>query len=196
MRVILQIFLVLAIGFGLGGASAWYSIQRSHGIGAINIEQWTAWPFSGGKEADPYTVARVISDSTIPLGAAEGLAFEATEDNEGNQLLLECNYILEGNTPKANLWTLVPYKQNGGTIISDDNTNFKSYHTNSNRILRFGDGTFRIALGPQVSSGNWIATNGKGQFRLVLRLYDTPITSSAGLFNPVMPSIVRSGCNK
>ena len=196
MEVILQIFLVLAIGFGLGGASAWYSIQRSHGIGAINIAQWTAWPFSGGKEADPYTVARVISDSTIPLGAAEGLAFEATQDSEGNQLLLECNYILEGNTPKAKLWTLAPYRQSGGTIFSVSDTDLRSYHTNSKRIIRFGDGTFRIALGPQVSSGNWVTTNGKGQFRLVLRLYDTPITSSAGLFNPAMPSIVKSGCKK
>ena len=196
MRIILQIFLVLAIGFGLGGASAWYSIQRSHGIGAINIEQWTAWPFSGGKEADPYTVARVISDSTIPLGAAEGLAFEATQDSEGNHLLLECNYILEGNTPKAKLWTLTHYKQTRSTIASDGNTNLMSYHTNSTRIIRFSDGTFRIALGPQVSSGNWVTTSGKGQFRLVLRLYDTPITSSAGLFNPVMPSIVKSGCGK
>jgi len=194
VRSILQIFAVLLIGFSVGGASAWYSIQRSHGIGAINIGNWTAWPFTGGNEADPYTVARVISDSTVPLGAAEGLAFEATEDQSGERLTLECNYILEGNTPKAKLWTLTPYRQDGDAVKAANSTNLVPEYTNSTRLLRFGDGTFRIALGPRATPGNWLATEGKGLFRLVLRLYDTPITSSAGLTSPVMPTIQKIDC--
>ena len=196
MRIISQILFVLLIGFVLGAGSAWYSIQRSHGIGAINIAQWTAWPFSGGKEADPYTVARVVSDSTIPLGAAEGLAFEASKDNEGEFLNLECSYRIEGTTPAAKLWTLTPYKRDGSAVTASSATSLISPHTNSKRIVRFTDGTFRITIGPRVASGNWVATNGKGLFRLVLRLYDTPITSNTGLINPVMPAIQKIGCIK
>ena len=196
MRVILQIMLVIVIGFALGATSAWYSIQRSHGIGAINIGQWTAWPFSGGTEADPYTLARVISDSTVPLGAAEGLAFEASKDTEGQPLNLECNYLLEGNTAKAKLWTLTPYRLDGKPIKPADSTNLIPPHTNSTRLLRFSDGTFQINLGYLPAPGNWLATQGSGRFRLVLRLYDTPITSSAGLVDPVMPKIINTGCRQ
>ncbi len=196
MRLILQVLFVLAIGFGVGGASAWYSIQRSHGIGAINIGQWTAWPFSGGAKADPYTVARVISDSTIPLGAAEGLSFEANEDAQGEQLRLECNYLLEGKTPKARLWTLAPYRYDGQEIFSKDRKILVRSHTHSQKILRLTDGTFQINLGPVPAPGNWLAVEGKGPFRLVLRLYDTSITSSVGLVYSDMPSINKVGCIK
>ena len=196
MRVIFQIVFVLVVGFCLGAVSAWYSIQRSHGIGAINIGQWTAWPFSGGNEADPYTLARVISDSTVPLGAAEGLAFEASNDAKGNPLKLECNYLLEGNTAKAKLWTLTPYRFDGKAIKSAKSTNLIPHYTNSTRLLRFADGTFQIALGPLPAPGNWLATEGNGPFRLVLRLYDTPITANVGLVSPVMPKISNIGCPK
>jgi len=196
VRIIVQILVVLTIGLSLGGASAWYSIQRSHGIGAINIGSWTAWPFSGGNEADPYTLARVISDSTVPLGAAEGLAFEATEDMNGERLTLECNYVLEGNTPKAKLWTLTPYREDGAPIKSKKSKSEVPQYTNSTRIFRFADGTFRIALGSQVAPGNWLATEGTGLFRLVLRLYDTPITASAGLIDPQMPLIKKVSCQQ
>jgi len=196
VRVLFQIAFVMSIGFFLGGGSAWYSIQRSHGIGAINIGSWTAWPYSGGSNADPYTVARVTSDSTIPLGAAEGLAFETSQDSEGNRLRLECNYLLEGNTPKARLWTLTPYRQDGASIKTKNSAVLVPEFTNSTRVVRYPDGSFRISLGPISKPGNWLATEGKGMFRLVLRLYDTPITSNAGLVNPVMPTIVNAGCSQ
>lgn len=194
MRIIIQIVIVLIIGFLLGGSSAWYSIQRSHGIGAINIGEWTAWPFTGGSSADPYTIARVISDSTLPLGAAEGLAFEANEDQTGEPLKLECNYLLEGNTPIARLWTLTPYRIDGKLVKSADSKILVAEHTDSTQIVRFTDGSFSISLGPLPKSGNWLATEGKGEFRLVLRLYDTPITSSAGQVDPIMPKITRLEC--
>jgi hypothetical protein len=194
VRIIFQIILVLAVGLIVGATSAWYSIQRSHGIGAINIGVWTAWPYSGANQADPYTLARITSDSTVPLGAAEGLAFEATRDDDGKFLRLECNYILEGNTPKAKLWSLTPYRQDGKSVRSEKDNSLISYHTNSTRLLRFTDGTFQIALGPVPSPGNWLATQGNGIFRLVLRLYDTPITSNTGIAVPVMPKIINIGC--
>ena len=101
MRLNIAIFFIFSIGLSIGGASAWYSMQRSHGIGGINIGAWTAWPFAGGAEADPYTVAKVARDGTIPLGATEGLAFEAQSDSDGERLNFNCNYILSGLTPPA-----------------------------------------------------------------------------------------------
>lgn len=191
MRIITNLLLIFVIGLGLGATSAWYSIQKSHGIGAINIGQWSAWPFVGGSAVDPYTGAKVVTDGTLPLGAAEGLAFEATSDEEGDSLRLECNYTLEGITPPAKLWTLVAYNENGSVIQPGPGGQFSKYSGNT---LRYSDGSFRIAVGNTPSAGNWISTSGNGNYKLVLRLYDTPVTSTSGLIDPTMPRIIRSGC--
>jgi hypothetical protein len=60
--------------------------------------------------------------------------------------------------------------------------------------LRAQDGSFTINIGRKPSSGNWLAISGKGKMRLVLRLYDTPITGSAGLVEPVMPKLANKDC--
>lgn len=193
MRMFVDFLFVVIIGLIIGGFSANYSIQRTHGFGAINIGQWSAWPFVGGSEIDPYTAAKAAADRTIPLGAAEGLAFEARTDNEENELLLECSYRIGGNTPPARMWTVAAYDL-AGDIITSQNTRKAAIH--SNRLVRFPDGSFVIEIGTSPRSGNWIASEGKGAFKLVLRLYDTPITSNAGLLDPKMPLIEKLGCGQ
>lgn len=178
----------------MGATSAWYSIQQSHGIGAVNIGPWTAWPFSGSRQTDPYTVARVISESTIPLGAAEGLAFEASHDSNNKPLRLECDYVVEGRTPLARLWTLTvqyDHQLDAGAITHKHRI---PSHTHSRKILRFADGSFSIRLSEVAQPGNWIPLYGTGPFRLVLRMYDTPLTSKSGLIEPTMPTISQGRC--
>lgn len=196
MSRIIQFAFVLLAGLLLGGLTAWYSIQQSHGIGAIKIGKWTAWAFTGINEADPYTVARTTADSTVPLGAAEGLVFEAVEDNNGEALRLECNYTISGNTPTARLWTLSLYPALANSLDSDSAQTLERAHTNSDNVVRFADGTFRIFLNRAPSAGNWIKIAGKGNFRMSMRLYDTPVTANTGLYDPVMPTIRREGCEQ
>jgi len=191
MRNIINILIIFAIGLGLGSMTAWYSIQKSHGIGAINIGQWSAWPFIGGTAVDPYTGAKVVADGSLPLGAAEGLAFEAVNDDDGKALRLECAYRLEGVTPPAKLWTLVAYQLDGSAIAPGPGGQISKY---SGNILHYPDGSFTIEVDPRPATGNWISTQGSGAFKLVLRLYDTPVTSSSGLVDPVMPKIINKRC--
>lgn len=191
MRLIVNIFLIVLIGLGLGGFSAWYSIQRSHAIGGITSGPWSAWPFAGGSNADPYTVAKVARDGTIPLGATEGLAFEAATDGQGRNLRLECDYTLSGTTPPSKLWTLAAYLPNGEPVKPNAGG---SAAMHSGRILRFPDGSFRIMLSRNPRPGNWLSMRGAGNFYLVLRVYDTPVTSTSGLVRPQMPGIIRGDC--
>lgn len=192
MRSFVNIITVLVIGFALGGLSASFMIQRAYGVGAINIGPWSAWPFVGGAEVDPYTDARATSDGTIPLGAAEGLSFEATEDSNGSGLRQECRYILSGQTSTARLWTLSAYDTKGELVY--DSGELKSAFF-SGDVFRFPNGSFVINLSNVPQSGNWLPLGLSGNFRLVLRLYDTPVTSSAGLVEPIMPRIERRDCD-
>ncbi|MDJ0613800.1 MAG: DUF1214 domain-containing protein [Rhizobiaceae bacterium] len=191
MRILVFFLSVMAIGLALGGVSAHLSIRQSHGLGAINVGPWSAWPFVGGAEVDPYTSARSTADGTLPLGAAEGLSFEATTDQNGDPLLQNCRYEIAGKTPITRVWTLAAYSDDG-TAIEARTGAIAAFH--SGNVVRFADSSFIIKIDDRPSSGNWMAIEGKDRFKLILRLYDTPITSNSGVIDPEMPKILPQGC--
>lgn len=193
MRSLINITIVLSIGLIVGGLSANFALKKSHGIGAVNTGPWSAWPFVGGAEVDPYTSAKATADGTIPLGAAEGLAFEAISDQEGAALQKTCRYEISGNTSATRMWTLSAYNLDGSLIINEEAVVSAIY---SGKIVRYPDSSFTVKIGPSPQSGNWIATTGKGKFKLVLRLYDTPITSNSGVIDPQMPRVKMIGCEE
>lgn len=191
MQYFAKILLVLAIGLIVGGYSAQWAVNADSGFGSVKIGRWTAWPLAGNVDSDPYTKARVAKDGSVPLGAAEGLAFYLQVDEFGKKLQRECNYSITGSTPPARMWTLSVQDNKKQSIPAHKgavNTAF------SQSILRTQDGHFTINIGRKPSSGNWLAVSGKGSMRLVLRLYDTPITGSAGLVEPVMPKLMNKDC--
>ncbi len=191
MRIIINVAIVLFIGLLVGGLSANFALQRSHGIGAVNTGPWSARPFVGGAQIDPYTSAKATSDGTIPLGAAEGLAFEAIHDQDGNRLQKECSYEIAGDTSSARLWTLSAYDETGQLIVNDPVLISAIY---SGTLVRYPDSSFVVKVSEKPKSGNWIPTKGEGNFKLILRLYDTPITSNSGVIDPQMPRIKLIGC--
>lgn len=188
-----NLLVVAAVGLVLGGGSAWYSLRGSASLGTISIGPWTAFVYETTTEPDPYIVARSVAEGTVPLGATEGLLFEATQDSEGRPLLRQCDYRIEGSTPPARLWTLVAYNESGAPVEAAPGGQPAIASTH---LVRFADGTFSIALSGRPSSGNWIAVTGDGPVRLALRLYDTPVTASTGLTSPSMPAIVREACRR
>ncbi|MGB7287919.1 MAG: DUF1214 domain-containing protein [Salaquimonas sp.] len=193
MRLIVNVLVVVAIGLVLGATTAWYSIQRNQGLGGIEAGPWTAWPFAGGSEADPYTMAKVSRDGTIPLGATEGLAFEATTDDQNQLLTRSCDYSVSGITPPSKLWTLAVYDSDGNTIEPSKGSR-SALH--SGKLLRFPDGSFRVTISKYPQPGNWLSVTGNGDFYFVLRVYDTPVTSTSGQVKPQMPNIIRRDCRQ
>ena len=191
MRYLINIFVILAIGLGVGGLSAWMAVDAENSFGSVRIGQWTSWPLAGSVDADPYTRARVAKDGSVPLGAAEGLAFFLTEDQFGKPLQRNCQYKIIGATPPARLWTLSVQDEKKRTIESLTGVSNTAF---SQRLLRQRDGTFTINIGSQPAPGNWLSISGTGKMRIVIRLYDTPITGSAGLAEPVMPQIINRDC--
>lgn len=191
MRFLINTAVVLLIGLILGGLSANFALQRSHGIGAVRAGSWSAWPFVGGAQVDPYTVAKATTDGTIHLGAAEGLAFEANSDQTGEELRRECDYEISGDTSAAKLWTLSAY-DNAGKLVLEDTQRISALY--SGNVTRYQDSSFVLKIGARPQSGNWLPIEGKGEFKLILRLYDTPITSNSGVIDPQMPRIKPIGC--
>lgn len=177
----------LAVGFGL----SWYALTDGRLFGALQSGPWTTWPQAGSPNPDPYTRAFITRNAALQLGQAEGIQLVATTDSDGRQLDRACRYRIDGRTPTATFWTLVPVDGGGATVARPDGpTGFES-----NRIARANDGSVQLYISKSLSPLNWLEIRGNGPYSLVLSLYDTTIFSAVGATETVtLPSIIREDC--
>lgn len=190
MRLLFDIALALLVATAIGFSTAWFAIEHGRLFGAVTIGSWTAWPEAGGPNADPYSMALIARTGEVPLGAGEGLAFTAFADSQGDPLSGNCVYAVNGQTPAARLWTLTAYNAEGRLMVNAA----RRYGFHSRDILRQPDGGFSIIVSPDVEPGNWLPTERFDNLQLVLRLYDTPLTTASEFTNVEMPSIDKVRC--
>ena len=190
MRLLLDLAIAIVIATGLGFFSAWYAIDRGFVFGRVTVSGWTAWPNAGSQSADPYSIAMLARTGEVPLGAGEGIAFTAEADRAGHPLTGRCDYRVLGQTPGARLWTLTAYDE-AGHLMSNAAHRQAFY---SRELVRDADGSFRIAVSTTVKPGNWLPIAPVDRFKLVLRLYDTPVTTGSRIAGLAMPEIVQERC--
>ena len=216
--MLFRLLVALAIGLPLGAWTAAVSIRSDIGVGALTVGTWTAWPLEGSREADPYTKAKVAARGSVPLGVGEGVAFEARTDAAGRPLDAHCNYRITGRTPKARVWTLTAHE--AGTELTDGPPIVRPDGAvaalTSRDLVRAENGTFTVSVGPTPTAGDWIALPPPAPdarsrrarnadepevepwvgrpLRVVLRFYDSPVATSAELFEPTMPTVERRSC--
>lgn len=190
MRLLIDLVIALVVATAIGFSTAWVAVERGPLFGAVTAGAWTAWPRSGSAAADPYSLAMLARTGEVPLGAGEGLAFTAERDGDGEPLTGRCGYQVSGQTPAARLWTLTAYDATGRLMVNPAHR--PGFH--SREIVRRADGGFVINVSSKVQAGNWLPIAPVERFRLVLRLYDTPLTTGGQIADLVMPAIVRSDC--
>lgn len=197
MRLALDLLLASAIGLVLGLGSAYYAVENGAQVDATRIGPWVASPNAGTTSADPYSAAAFARTGELALGPGEGIAFIASTDSAGRTLNGACSYTLDGTTPPARLWTL--------TAVTPSERNFTGRLSHrglhSGELLWNADGTVKVTVAKGAHSGNWLKLEDTGPFRLVLRLYDTPLSSGEDLITeqelttPTMPAIHAGACS-
>ncbi|KXF78287.1 hypothetical protein ATN84_00325 [Paramesorhizobium deserti] len=194
LRTILLTLLVLIIAVGGGAGSVQYALDRFEGFGVLEVGQWSAYPAAGTPDSDPYAKARGARNGTLALGAAEGLIFHASRDAQGRLLDRNCTYRITGATPPARFWTLYAADRSLQPL-SPETGMLPALH--SREILRGENGSFTVIVSPKAQPGNWLPVNGSGFFVLVMTFYDTPVASSSGFSDLVMPRttlVEEAGC--
>lgn len=184
--------LTLAIALIGGAGSVWLALERDFGFDTITIGNWTALPYYGTPDADPYSRARFSRTADLALGRGEGLVFTAKHDSEGRQLVAECHYSIRGSMPPARLWTLFARNADHDIITIEGG---KPGALHSRALLREPDNTTVTHVSRHATPGNWLALAGSGPFSLVLTLFDTSITSNSRIAEVELPEIIREGCN-
>lgn len=194
LRTLAIVVFILFAGALLGISSAYMVIEREQPLLAVSIGPWEAYPYAGTKEADPYSVAIYTRGAKVPLASGEGLALIARRDSAGALLNPACSYRIHGHTPTARLWTLTA--TNGADRLVATVAGRSAL--TSRQVLRKANGGFDIVAATSPHSGNWLPL-AKTPFaaeglRLVLRLYDAPVTTGASLKGVTLPKIERLGC--
>jgi hypothetical protein len=190
MRFIFDLALAVVIAAVVGISSAWFAIERGRLFGAVTVGNWVAFPAEGGPDADPYALAMLARTGEVPLGAGEGLSFSAEADSQGASLSGRCTYNVQGETPPARLWTLTAYDSAGRLMVNVAHR--PGFH--SREVVRQANGSFVVSVSQSAHDGNWLPVAPVDAFRLVLRLYDTPLTTGSQIAGLVMPAINKVSC--
>ena len=177
----------LLVGFGL----SWYALSDGRMFGAIQIGPWQAWKDVGAPSPDPYTRAFIARSGALELGASEGIQFVATTDSDNRRLDRACRYRIDGRTPSARFWTLVPVSPEDGAPITRPGA---PTYFHSARLSRAGDGSAALYVSKTLAPQNWLEIAGDGPFNLVLSLYDTSSLSGVGSEVAALPAIIREAC--
>lgn len=174
--------------FGIG--AAWIALEGELKFDRINLGQWKIWPTAGEISANPYIKAYLARKGTLWMGVSEGLMFVADKDTDHATFNSRCDYILEGKIPRGRLWTLTAQT----TARDVDNPDLSvSYITSADAVWE-EDGQLIVTVSRGARPGNWLEVGNEGDFRLVLRIYDTPLTNGALDAAIQTPVIAKKDC--
>lgn len=182
-----MLVVALVVGFGL----SWYALSDGRLFGAVEVGPWLSWRNVGAPSPDPYTRAYIARSGALELGAAEGIQFIAHVDSDNRALERNCRYRIDGTTPAARFWTMVPVDPASGSSIARPGGP-ADFH--SARLNRASDGSVALYVSKGMAPQNWLEITGDGQFELVLTLYDTSSASGLGAEITSLPAIIREAC--
>ncbi len=190
MRFVVHLVAMFAVALAVGFGLSWYALTDGRSVGALEVGPWFAWPDIGAAAPNPYTRAYLARTGQLEMGTAEGIRFVATTDSAGDALERACRYRIEGHTPVATFWTLVPVAPDGSSIARADGPPA----FNSTRVARREDGIAVLYVSRSIAPLNWLEIAGDGPFSLVLTLYDSSILTGVGSAEAELPNIVREAC--
>jgi hypothetical protein len=186
-----QLLGTLLIG-GIGGLwSAHAVLGERPPFQKVEIGPWQIWPKLGSSEIDPYARAILARGPHLPLGAGEGLAILAERDSEGRSLSNRCSFVIAGRMPASRGWTVTLQRDNGEPFARGE----ERLSISDAELVYAEDGRFELVLSRAVQPGNWLPLPAEPRFQIVLRLYDTPISGTAGeLSAQDLPQITARDC--
>ena len=190
-RIVLPVFVALAIAIAGGAWSVRYALDRGFGMETLTVGSWRAYPDLGTPNASAYARATVARRGELPLGRAEGLAFLASSDDIGAALERNCTYRIAGEMPIARFWTLYAVDPSMTPLPP---IGIRPAALQSSAVLHEADGAVAVTASPNPSQGNWLPLSGSGRMILVFGLYDTPIASSTEISRVVLPRVSKLGC--
>ena len=190
MLALVKIVAAVLVGVFLGLVVTIRTLET--GTHTVVAGPWQGAPRNGTFDVDPYTLAADERSGVLPLGVAEGLSFVARTDSDGHAFAPACDYVVTGPMPQARFWTLSLLDPAGFPVADPA----QRYGFTSAEVLRRMDAPVVITVSAEARSGNWLPTGHAGAYVLMLRLYDTGLSTMGTVFESAdMPRIAKAGCS-
>lgn len=191
MTTLLKAIIAAAAGLSLGLWATQALLVDGGPFDVVSLGAWSVATRAGAIDADPYTRAALERSGEIPLALGEGLRLIALVDDDGRPLKARCVYRVAPRTPAARYWTLELVDRKGFPV---DNPSGQ-FVFRSSEIMRESDGSFAIYVSAAAHAGNWLPIGANQPFALALRLYDSPLSATAGgIEKAAAPAVTRESC--
>ena len=170
MRFVFNLLAMMAVALAVGFGLSYYALTDGRLFGAYEVGPWAAWP----------RCRLAVARSLYPrLSRAHRLAAARRQRGPAvrrhaptataSPLDRACRYRIEGTTPVASFWTLVPTDTDGTDIARPDGP--PAFH--SSRIARAEDGSMILYVSRSICAAELARDLRRRPFELVLTLYDT-----------------------
>ena len=184
MRVPTKIFSIL---FGVigGWASALYFIDSVGSQPAGATGNWRKWDLASGTSSNPYARAHFLLEGRVPPAQSLFQVYTNSRDDEGNQLLTECTYMISANELESRWWSLSIGPMD--TLERDS-----SPVVTSEEVVRNADNSVNIAVARHPVAGNWIRPAMAGS--MVIQLVISNEGASQSESGLKLPAVQRVAC--
>lgn len=196
IKTIYKVLIAAVIALVAGAAIGFVTVNPIADLvtSGSNIKNgpWSTNLAYGSTGANPYVKAWVAENGLMAVSASLSIYLDAYTDDNGQPLVANCDYVIQGPAPKSGYWNITVYNENGFLIANDENR----YSFSSTDIQFEPDGTFKIYLSGTQKQGNWLPTGNATKLNLYLRLHDsgTAYSTAGALKAAQLPNIVKEGC--
>lgn len=192
MRTVLKWAIVVIIAVSIAAISVFGFLKYGKSSLVIKNGNWETSLYNGSPDADIYTRALTAVYLLFALNKSEAIYFRTYVDNDGNKLKSECDYVIKGKDPECRWWSITAY---GSDLFLIPNE-YNKYSKSIKNTKRNSDGTFTIKVSPEFKDGNWIPVGKKGDFVLVIRLYNPTESVYNNITTIELPRIYKEKCDE
>ncbi len=191
MKHFLKYGSLILLGVFIGLASLVYTLKQQN-LG-IDNGPWTTSLLAGGDSAGPYVRAKLAIEALLVMNSQQTVYFSATKDSQGEPLTSQCTYEISGADLPSRWWSVTIYGEDFFLVPNDQ----QRYSLTKNMLQKSG--------WDAASNNHWISSISsdqeagliapkKGQFNLLLRLYNPQAEVYETPQSLVLPSINKTEC--
>lgn len=180
MRGILLMIYAIFAGVTVGWLSAVAMIENYGTQIVANTLHWEERHSIVDSFAVPYSLSYFVNQGQLPpIGIARH--FTRTLDDEGNGLLGNCYYVLNGKIPSARYFTLELSRGDGSRVA-----------LGASQMVSESDGSFSLALAPYPVAGNRLQSITSGGQSIALTIHEPNLPE--GVATPELPKLTMVRC--
>lgn len=187
MKFVLKLILILIFSLMLGVGSA---IVVAKSMKSVKMNgQWEIDTALGDTKANIYQKAYSAISAPYAISKNEALYYMANTDENGDQLISNCEYTIQTTKIDARWWNITVYSDR---FLIPNQLNRYSYR--STNIKTDANEQSNIYLSKLPKEGNWLPIDGQNELTLCLRIYHPSQTILNKPELVELPSIIKEQC--